>query len=74
MLKTYRVVSAFWARQLHREPTHEAFFSSGDLIEELRRMGDHIEFCRRDDEGVKLEYTILESDLLQVSEEVPGDG
>ena len=73
MLKSYRVTSAFYAKQLYREPGQYGNFGQGDLLVALRIVGDQIEFCRQDkprDEGGKLEYTITESDLSRHSEEV----
>jgi hypothetical protein len=61
MLKSYRVISAFSAKQLYRQPLHYGVFQQGDLLIGLRIVGDQIEFCRRDkptDEDGKLEYTL----------------
>jgi hypothetical protein len=73
MLKTYRVTSTFSAKQLYREPVHYGIFHQGDVLVELRIVGDQIEFCRRDkptDEDGKLEYTISEANLSRDSEEL----
>ena len=73
MLKTYRVTSTFSAKQLLREPVHYGIFHQGDVLVELRIVGDQIEFCRRDkptDEDGKLEYTISEANLSRDCEEL----
>ena len=73
MHKTYRVTSTFSAKQLYREPVHFGIFHQGDVLVELRIVGDQIEFCRRDkptDEDGKLEYTISEANLSRDSEEL----
>jgi hypothetical protein len=73
VLKSYLVTSPFSAIQLYREPRRDERFSIGDRLVVLRKAGDTIEFCRQDrptDVGGKLEYRILEYELLKVAEEL----